>query len=112
MTILDRWELTCCGQPVAVRASVQEVRVMPNPPRTADRWLVTVRYQCMGTERHVAERTITTDDPEWYRELDEYERNRKPPILSQISDPDLRWWAVHVAPLAWRGYIRERRRPA
>ncbi len=59
-----------CHHPAALRSYVETVAQMQDPPRTADRWQVTVRYQCMWIEDHAGVADVyTTDDldhdPPW-----------------------------------------------
>lgn len=53
----------CCGLQARHIESRMEVRMMVDPPRTADRWLVLGTWQCMRREHHHGTYRYTTDEP-------------------------------------------------
>lgn len=54
----------CCGHETHLRSLRVGTHTLSNPPKTADRWVVVVRWQCHIDMHHNGEWWYTSDNPD------------------------------------------------
>ena len=53
----------CCGAETIISKMRVDVRMMADPPKTADRWVHITHWQCNNISTHNGEVWLTADEP-------------------------------------------------
>lgn len=56
---------TCCGRKTKVSKIRVKTKMMSDPPRTTDRYVIVSHWQCMNIESHHGEVWTTSDTKDW-----------------------------------------------